>query len=78
MKSIKILGPGCPKCTKLFEITQTAAYELGLECNIVKVTEIAEITAYGVMMTPALVVDEKVRLVGKIPAVDELKKILAD
>lgn len=78
MRSIKILGPGCPKCKKLFEATQRAAYELGLECNIVKVTEITEITAYGVMMTPALVVDEKVRLVGKIPAVDELKKIIGD
>jgi small redox-active disulfide protein 2 len=78
MKSIKILGPGCPKCRKLFEATQAAADELGLECDIVKVTGIAEITAYGVMMTPALVVDEKVKLVGKIPAVDELKKIIAE
>lgn len=78
MKKIKILGPGCPKCQKLFEATQAAAAELGMECDIVKVTEIAEITGYGVMMTPALVVDEKVKLVGKIPAVDELKNILAN
>lgn len=78
MKIIKILGPGCPKCKKLYEATQTAASELGLECDIVKVTGIAEITGYGVMMTPALVVDETVKLVGKIPSVDEIKKLLAD
>jgi len=78
MKTIKILGPGCPKCKKLLETTQAAATELGLKCDIVKVTEIAEITSYGVMMTPALVVDEKVKAVGKIPAIEEIKKLLVD
>jgi small redox-active disulfide protein 2 len=77
MKQIEILGTGCPKCKKLHDETQQAAYELGLECNIVKVTEIQKITGYGVMMTPALVVDGVVKAVGKVPSREELKQMLA-
>jgi len=54
-----------------------AAYEMGLECNIVKVTDIREITAFGVMMTPALVVDGQVKVSGKVPSREEIKKLLA-
>lgn len=77
MKQIEILGTGCPKCKKLTEQTQQAANELGLECNIEKVEDIQKIMAYGVMMTPALVVDGKVKLTGKVPSVDELKKLIS-
>lgn len=77
MRKIEVLGPGCPKCQKLHEETQKAAYELGLECNIVKVTDIQEITGYGVMMTPALVVDGVVKVVGKVPSVEEIKNLIA-
>ena len=77
MKKIEILGTGCPKCQKLHDETQQAAFELGLECNIVKITEIQKITGYGVMMTPALVVDGVVKAVGKVPSRDELKQMLA-
>jgi small redox-active disulfide protein 2 len=77
MKKIEILGTGCPKCKKLHDETQQAAFELGLECNIVKVTEIQKITGYGVMMTPALVVDGVVKAVGKVPSREELKQMLA-
>ena len=77
MKKIKVLGPGCPNCQKLYERTQTAAYELGLECDIEKVTDIQQITGYGVMMTPALVVDGQVKATGKVPSLDDLKKMLA-
>jgi small redox-active disulfide protein 2 len=77
MKKIEILGTGCPKCKKLAEETQMAAYEMGLECNIVKVTDIREITAFGVMMTPALVVDGQVKVSGKVPSREEIKKLLA-
>jgi small redox-active disulfide protein 2 len=77
MKKIEILGTGCPKCKKLHDETQQAAFELGLECNIVKVTEIQKITGSGVMMTPALVVDGVVKAVGKVPSREELKQMLA-
>jgi small redox-active disulfide protein 2 len=73
---IQILGTGCPKCVKLTEAVKTAAEALGLAYEIEKVTDVNQIMAYGVMMTPALVVDGEVKVVGKIPTVDELKTIL--
>ena len=77
MKKIEILGTGCPKCKKLEEETRVAAYELGLECQIEKVTDIHKLTNFGVMMTPALVVDGTVKVSGKVPSVEEIKKMLA-
>lgn len=77
MKKIEILGIGCPKCKKLTELTMEAAAQLNMECNIVKVEDIQQIMAYGVMMTPALVVDGIVKAAGKIPSVEELKKLIA-
>ena len=76
MKKIEILGPGCPKCEKLAKETKTAAAELGLECEIEKVNDIQKIMGYGVMMTPALVVDGTVKVVGKVPPVEEIKALL--
>ena len=76
MKTIAILGTGCPKCHKLAENTAAAVADLGLECEIKKVTEVAEIMTYGVMMTPALAIDGEVKFVGKVPNVEELKQIL--
>jgi small redox-active disulfide protein 2 len=73
---ILILGTGCPKCTKLAEETQAAAGELGLTPEFRKVTQVAEIMKYGVMMTPALVVDGVVRVVGKVPSREEIKAML--
>jgi len=73
---ILILGTGCPKCTKLAEETQAAAGELGLTPEFRKVTQVAEIMKYGVMMTPALVVDGVVRVVGKVPSREEIKALL--
>jgi len=77
MKKIEILGPGCARCKKLAEQAMIAADELGLECNIVKVEDIREIMAYGVMMTPALVVDGQVKVSGKVPSLDDLKKLIS-
>jgi small redox-active disulfide protein 2 len=77
MLQVKILGTGCPKCNKLYEETQRAAFELGLECHIEKVTDMSEITGYGILMTPALVVDGQVKVSGKVPSRDDLKKLLA-
>jgi len=73
---IRILGTGCPKCHKLEEETRRAMTELGLEAHLEKVTQVAEIMKYGVMMTPALVVDGKVKVAGKVPSVAEIKKML--
>lgn len=76
MKNLKILGTGCPKCTKLFQQTEEAAKSLGLEYTMEKVTEINQIMGYGVMMTPALVVDGEVKVAGRVPSVDEIKQML--
>ena len=77
MQKIQILGTGCPKCKKLAENTDTAAKALGIEYDIAKVTDINEIMKFGVMMTPALAVDGQVKVVGKVPSPDEIKKMLA-
>ena len=76
MKKIQILGPGCPKCKKMAENAEAAARELGIDFEMEKVTDIKAIMGFGVMMTPALVVDGKVKVSGKLPDVDEIKKIL--
>lgn len=77
MKDIKILGPGCAKCKMLEEQTQLAATELGLDCQIEKVQDIQEIITYGVMMTPALLVDGEVKAMGRVPTLEDIKKLLA-
>ena len=74
---IQILGTGCPKCKKMAELAEAAAQELGIEYAIEKVTEIAEIMKFGVMMTPGLAVDGNVKVVGKVPSMDEMKKMLS-
>jgi len=76
MKKIQILGTGCPKCTKLAENTEAAAKELGLDYSIEKVTKLEEIMAFGVMVTPALVVDGKVKIVGKVPSPAQIQRML--
>ncbi len=76
MKKIQILGTGCPKCKKLAENAEAAAKELGVEFEIEKVTDINEIMKFGVMMTPALVVDGDVKVVGKVSSTDEIKGML--
>ena len=74
---IKILGSGCMNCTKLAENTQKALDELGLMAEIQKVQDIQDIMSYGVMKTPALVVDEKVKVSGRVAKSDEIKKLLS-
>ncbi|OFZ22560.1 MAG: redox-active disulfide protein 2 [Bdellovibrionales bacterium GWB1_55_8] len=76
MKKIQILGSGCAKCNQLTELTEVAAKELGILYNLEKVTDYAKIVSFGVMSTPALVVDGRVRLSGKLVSVEELKKLL--
>jgi small redox-active disulfide protein 2 len=76
MKKIQILGTGCPKCKKLAENAEEAAKDLGIEYSLEKVTQINDIMKFGVMMTPALAVDSQVKVVGKVPSPDEIKKML--
>ncbi len=73
---IQILGTGCPSCLKLAENAKQAAAEAGVEAEIVKVTDINEITSFGVMMTPALAVDGQVKILGKVASIEEIKKVL--
>ena len=73
---IEILGMGCQKCSNLYETTKQAVAELGLNLEINKVEDIKEIMKYGVMTTPALVVDGVVKVAGKVPGKDEIKSYL--
>lgn len=73
---IKILGPGCPKCKTLDKITREVVGEQGITATVTKVEDIMEIMKYGVMSTPALVVDEKVVIKGRLPSKEEIKQVL--
>lgn len=76
MKKLQILGTGCPKCAKLAENTQAAAEALGLEYELVKITQISEISKFGVMFTPALAVDGTVKVSGKVPDIEAVKEMI--
>lgn len=77
MKKLQILGTGCPKCKKLYEAAQLAVKELGIEAEITKVEDINEIMKFNVMMTPALAVDGEVKVVGRVPKLEEIKTMIA-
>ena len=76
MKEIAILGTGCNKCERLAANAAEAVADLGLDCSLRKVTEVSEIIAYGVMMTPALAIDGEVKSVGKVLDVTAIKEML--
>ncbi|RLD67857.1 MAG: thioredoxin family protein [Bacteroidetes bacterium] len=73
---IKVLGTGCPKCKALEKATKEVIEEAGIVASISKVEDIVEIMQFGVMTTPALVINDKVVLSGRVPTIDELKKLL--
>jgi small redox-active disulfide protein 2 len=77
MKKIQILGTGCPKCKALAQNAEAAAKQLGIDHQIEKVTEINEIMKFGVMLTPALVIDGQVKVVGRVPSPEDIKKMLS-
>ena len=77
MKKIQILGSGCPKCKALAQNAETAAKELGLEYTLEKVTDIKEIMKFGVMATPAIVIDGQVKVVGKVLSPEQIKAMLS-
>ena len=76
MMRLQILGTGCAKCNNLAAATEQAAKALGLEYQLEKVTDLKEIMSFGVMMTPALVVNGKVKVAGRVPSADDLKQLL--
>ena len=73
---IKILGPGCPKCKTLEKMTKEVIEKEGIIADVSKVEDIMAIMNYGVMSTPALVVNEKVEIKGRVPSYEEIKQVL--
>lgn len=75
-KLLQILGPGCAKCSKLAENADAAVKDLSIKATVEKISDINQITGFGVMTTPALAIDGEVKVVGKVPSVDEIKELL--
>jgi small redox-active disulfide protein 2 len=73
---IEVIGPGCARCISTEKNVKEAVKQLGIQAEIVKVTDVAEFVRRGVMFTPAVIVDGEVKVSGKVPTVEELKKIL--
>lgn len=78
MMDIKVLGTGCKKCKKLEANTRAAVSNLGIEAKVEKVEDIVKIASYGLMKTPALLVDNKIVVSGKLPSTQDIEKILDD
>lgn len=72
---IKILGTGCAKCKKLLKNAEKAVKDSGVEATIIKVEDVQDIMAYGVMSTPAIVIDEEVKIFGKVASPKEIAKL---
>ena len=77
MKKLQVLGPGCPKCEELAKRTEEAAKAMGVDYELEKVKDLNQMMSMGVFMTPALVVDGEVKVVGKVPSDEEIKKMIA-
>jgi small redox-active disulfide protein 2 len=78
MKKIQILGPGCPNCRKLAEVAESVATDLGLEYELEKVTDIGRMIDFGVLAPPALVLDGKVLVSGRVPSPSEIMTLLQE
>ncbi|HDS08777.1 MAG TPA: thioredoxin family protein [Firmicutes bacterium] len=76
MLKIKVLGAGCPKCIKTEEVVKAALKNLGWDANVIKVTDLNEIMDHGVMITPAVIINDELVFSGKIPSVSEVEKYL--
>jgi small redox-active disulfide protein 2 len=72
----QVMGPGCAKCNQVAENAESAATEMGVDYEIVKISDFNEMMTFGVMMTPALAIDGEVKCVGKVPTVEEIKAML--
>jgi small redox-active disulfide protein 2 len=76
MKQIKVLGPGCPKCKTTFQNAETAVKQLGIEAELIKIEDIEEMMRYNVLTTPVLMIDDVVKVKGRIAQIDEIKELL--
>ncbi len=76
MKQLLVLGTGCSRCSKLYEVAEQAAKEAGVPYEMNKVTDLKQIMALGVMATPALVIDGNLKVAGRVPSVEEIKRML--
>ena len=78
MKQLLVLGPGCPRCEQLEQNVRVAVERLGLPCEVQKVSDMRAISGFGVMITPALVVDGKVECSGRVLSVEEIVELLGE
>ncbi len=76
MKTIQILGTGCAKCGRLAEAAERAATDLGIDYQLEKITDMMRFADFGVMITPAMAVDGEIKVSGRVPSDDELKRML--
>jgi small redox-active disulfide protein 2 len=76
MKTIKVLGPGCPKCKATFRNAEQAVSQLGIEAQVIKIEDIEEMMRYNILTTPVLMIDEVVKVKGRIAQIDEIKEFL--
>jgi small redox-active disulfide protein 2 len=75
---IKVLGPGCANCFKMEELAKTAVKELGLDASVMKITDIGQIAMHGILSTPGLIVNGKIKHSGKpLPSLDKVKELIA-
>jgi small redox-active disulfide protein 2 len=75
---IKVIGPGCNNCKNLLKATQAADKELGSNAEIIYVTEMADIVALGIMRTPGLMINGKIKVMGRVPSVKEIKQLISE
>ncbi|NDP27618.1 MAG: thioredoxin family protein [Flavobacterium sp.] len=76
MKTIKVLGPGCPKCKTTFQNVEKALAQLGIQAELIKIEDIEEMMKYNVLTTPVLMIDEVVKIKGRIAQINEIKEFL--
>ena len=76
MKQIKVLGPGCPKCKTTYNNVMEALKQTGIEANVVKIEDIEEMMKYNVLSTPVLIIDDVIKVKGRVANINEIKKLL--